>query len=196
MKAARERGVKRPVIIPIWAYSKSGKPAPANRHCTGQFKIDVLNAEVKRKMGFRKGASVKGKQAAAMIGISIDEASRMRDSSKPWIQNLYPLIDARMDRQACVELVEEHGLGTPKRSACVYCPFMGYNDWRNLKENHPKEWARALEMDELLEIEGITPDPCYLTPLMKRLRDLEFSREQLGLFGEMWDNECAGVCGV
>jgi hypothetical protein len=56
-----------------------------------------------------------------LLGISLDEYQRMKQSDVQYIQNQYPLIDKRMTRSDCKQWLLSHGLPIPPRSACVFC---------------------------------------------------------------------------
>ena len=54
--------------------------------------------------------------------------------------HVYPLIDFRMDRDACVRLIEREGLRVPVKSGCYICPFMDKKRREYLRRNHPNLW--------------------------------------------------------
>ena len=76
-----------------------------------------------------------------MIGISCDEVSRCAPAQEPWIEKVYPLIDAGLYRAQCLRIVEEAGFPAPRKSACVYCPFHSDRFWMRLKLDDPEEFA-------------------------------------------------------
>jgi hypothetical protein len=82
------------------------------------------------------------------LGISRDEAERMKVSDVQWIKYNYPLaMKMRMTRRDCVYLVERFGLPTPPRSSCWMCPNRGNEQWQRLKDYYPDEWGKACELD-------------------------------------------------
>ena len=134
------------------------------------------------------------------IGISRDEVHRMKPSRVRYIQNHYPLVDARMTRTACLDWMSSRAFPIPPRSACSFCPFHSDEEWRNLKENHPADFAAAVEFERLLIDASTRQEALRGTPYLHEsclpLDQVDFqanpSHGQLSLFG----NECHGLCGV
>jgi hypothetical protein len=79
------------------------------------------------------------------MGISTDEAHRMKDSRKPWIQNVYPLIDKGISREDCQEWLKRNSFPPAPRSSCTFCPFHSDQEWMRLRAEEPKEFAGAVE---------------------------------------------------
>ena len=70
--------------------------------------------------------------------------------------------------------------------------------WRELKEEHPQEFQKAVKIDEMIRggVRGTT-QKLYLHQTMQPLSQVDFGeqmdkKEQIDLFG----NECEGMCGV
>jgi hypothetical protein len=101
-----------------------------------------LSAELERQ-GLRKGPGA----VESLQGISLDEWQRMKDSDVQWIVNRYPLVEMKMTRGDCAQWLERHGLPTPPKSACVFCPFQSVRAWQELKRNGGTDWEIALEVD-------------------------------------------------
>lgn len=158
------------------------------RKCTSEFKIGPI-----QKWARVNGATAK-KPFTAMLGITVDEAHRMKPSLVKYIENTYPLVNAALGRLYCVHYFERLGLPVPQKSACVFCPYHSDSYWKSLKQNAPEEWARAVEYDERIRdsrAAGIK-HPCYLHKSEKPLAEVDLQENQMEFFG----NECAGVCGV
>ncbi len=173
--------------IPAFVEGTDGKAAPLGRNCTRDHKIVPIQRYVK--------ANLNGdKQATAMIGISLDEAHRMRDSLVPWIENTYPLVDAGLRRTDCVDIIRQARLPIPKKSACVFCPYHSDAYWRSLKQEAPEEWRRAVSFDERIRdmaAAGVR-SPVYLHRSRVPLAQVDLNEDQMELFG----SECEGLCGV
>ena len=190
---ARINGTRsRFAIIPAFTLSQ-GVATPVRRQCTREYKIQAIEREARRLMGYMKGQRIKHR-AVSMIGISADEASRAGISRTKWVTNSYPLLDARLRRSDCIHIIESAGLPVPKKSACVFCPYHSNAYWRDLKENHQHEFERAVSFDEA--IRDMTKmgfmQPIYLHRSLIPLSAVDFTKKQ----GELFDEECAGVCGV
>jgi len=82
------------------------------------------------------------------IGIAYDEIERMKDSPVPYVTNLYPLVDLKVTRAGCVEVIEKEGLPVPVKSGCFFCPFNSAGRWRWLYETHPDLYERAEALEE------------------------------------------------
>jgi hypothetical protein len=134
------------------------------------------------------------------VGISLDEMTRMKPSRDAWIRVSWPLIHKRMTRRSCLEWMKSNGYPDPPRSACVYCPFRSDAEWRWLRDNDPEGFARAVLFDhETREMRKGQENPTSETYIHRSLIPLgqvdlrsDTERGQLTL----WDDECAGVCGV
>ncbi len=159
------------------------------RQCTRTFKIDPI----RRKMrSLRAGLPV-----IQWIGISSDEAHRMKESRDKWCANRWPLIDLGMTRKACLEWMQQRGLPRPPRSACTYCPYHNDAEWIRLKTEEPEAFAEAIAFEDRLQTayKGATAlrSTPYLHSSRKPLATVEFSKTSpVDNFG----NECEGMCGV
>ncbi len=116
------------------------------------------------------------------LGFSWDERQRVKAATERWFQPRYPLIDLRLNRADCVNIVEAMGWPTPPRSACWMCPHMTNEEWRHLKDTDPADFQRAIVLDELIREEDSN---VYVhrsgTPL--RMADLGADDTQGSLFG-------------
>jgi len=162
------------------------------RQCTRELKIEVIEKRVREIMGYEPRQRIKEK-AQAWLGISLDEAHRMKPSRQPWINNRWPLIDARMRSSDCVRYMEEKGWPVPGKSSCVFCPYHSDRYYRELRDNHPGEFARAVAFDDMVrEMPGLD-EKAYVHRSLRPLSEIKFEHEdQIELFGE----ECSGHCGI
>jgi hypothetical protein len=108
------------------------------RQCTREYKVQPLQRYLYGKYDGRIGL---------MLGISVDEYHRMRDSSAARIEHVYPLVDRRLTRWQCREIVERAGLAVPWKSSCWFCPFRSVVSQWALVQRYPDlaGMARALE---------------------------------------------------
>ena len=189
-RQSEERG--RVANIPLFTMGGDGKAAPLLRQCSREYKVEPIEKHVGTLVGRKQGQRSNGILADCQIGISVDEAHRMRDSRTKWIRNQYPLIDLRLYRNQCADTCLEAGF-SPKRSACVYCPYHSDRAWLDLKNNHPLEWDRAVQFDQdFRSIPGVRGE-CFVHRSLVPLDQVRFRHEhQASMFG----NECEGMCGV
>lgn len=121
------------------------KATPGNRTCTKEFKISVVASETRRRGASREVPAIVG------LGISIDEFHRMRtDSGIAWQLLEYPLIDLRLSRNDCYEIIRSAGLEDPPKSSCFFCPFQSDKQWAVMSKNDPDLFARSVAIERLL----------------------------------------------
>ncbi len=82
------------------------------------------------------------------MGIAYDEIERMKDSRAPFVTNLYPLVDRKISRAGCAEIIVKAGLPLPVKSGCFFCPFNSLERWRWLHQTHRDLFLRAVELEE------------------------------------------------
>jgi PP-loop superfamily ATP-utilizing enzyme len=109
-----------------------------SRQCTRQYKVAPLQRYLYDKYDGRIGL---------MLGISVDEYHRMRDSSAARIEHVYPLVDRRLTRWQCRDIIERAGLSVPYKSSCWFCPYRTPGSQLVLLQHYPqlREMADALE---------------------------------------------------
>lgn len=123
----------------------AGSGMPAQRNCTADFKIR-LTAKWCRQHGATKAHPV-----TTLLGISLDEFQRMRnDSGIAYTRLGYPLIDRRLTRQDCRNIIAGAGLPIPPKSSCWFCPFHTVRAWRDLRDTRPDLFQKACDLEALL----------------------------------------------
>lgn len=184
------RHVKGFTTVPLFTKKGIGM-----RQCTKVFKIDVISKTIRQRLGYAPRKRTRHK-VKVMIGISTDEAQRMKPSRTKWIENVWPLIDLNLSRKDCVKIVEEAGLGTAPRSACIMCPYKRNDEWLHLKSTSPEEFEKACKWDE--KMRTLKPGQEQFVHRSKiPLRDVVLVRkddndpDQDGI-----QEECEGMCGV
>jgi hypothetical protein len=177
--------------MPLYIRNDDGSPGMLKRQCTSNYKIAPLRREL-RALGFGPKNPV-----SQLIGISLDEAHRMRDSDVKYIRNVYPLVERGMKRSDCIHWLNVHGYEEPPKSACIGCPYHDDGYWRKLRDGSPEEWADAVDFDHRMRRESVAYGDAFLhadrVPLDEvDLRTAQDRSRQLDLFG----NDCSGTCGV
>lgn len=181
--------------LPYFTRQQNGKIGMIRRQCTSEYKIKPIHRKARELAGLSPGARVAAPVVRQWIGISIDEASRMRDSDNAWSVNHYPLIDLRMSRRDCLEYLESKGFFDVPKSACIGCPFHTDREWRRLKDSFPAEFEDACQFDESIRNCGGMRGQMFLHSSALPLRNVDFSTaEERGQLN--WLNECFGMCGV
>lgn len=188
-------------MIPAYVAKDGGGKALLGRRCTADYKIKPI-FRLAKKLG-DVGRACKEVKVVQWIGISIDEAHRMKPSREKWADCVWPLIDKEMTRQDCLNWMAKNNYPTPPRSACIYCPFHSDHEWKRLRNEEPDEWQKAVEFDKKLrevckQATGTArvKGEVFLHNSLVPLDQVDFQslpeRNQLSLFG----NECEGLCGV
>lgn len=81
-------------MIPFFMLSTGGM---GRRTCTADYKIQPVAQKQRELLGVKKRCPVpKDTRVENWIGISTDEASRMKDSQFPWQINRWPLIEKEL----------------------------------------------------------------------------------------------------
>lgn len=181
----------------IPAYTEDG--GMLRRKCTGDFKIIPLLRKLKELVQPPRRA--KEPVVTQWIGISLDEAHRMKPAQKAWTQHRWPLIDLRMTRRDCLAWMEKNGYPKPPRSACVFCPYHNDDEWRRLKTEEPEAFAQAVKFEKDIQLAHKRDEVTLSAPFLHRslvpLDKIDFdaaaqqAKAQMNLFG----NECEGMCG-
>jgi hypothetical protein len=180
---------------------KDGSMGPIKRRCTEHFKTQAIYKYARSYFGVHRSAPHGGGIVQQWLGISGDERQRERTGPIPkreWAEYKNPLIAMNWHRADCINYLGALGI-TARRSACVYCPFHSMAEWREIAQK-PRDWKRVLEIDDALEAATGSgafgyESPLYLNRQGVRMRDLDLT-EPDDPQKRLWDNECAGVCGV
>ena len=99
------------------------------------------------------------------LGISTDEAIRMKTSRDPWIENRHPLIKAGMSRRDCIDRWAARYDRPLERSACVARPFQSRSRWVEMKRSWRGLIHEAVEIDANLRDKLAFAKEPYLHPL-------------------------------
>lgn len=179
----------RSVGIPV----RMSNGAPGNRTCTKDFKIMVV------ARWLRQHGADKDNPATVGMGISLDEYQRMRsDSGIPYELLDYPLIEQRLDRQACINIIRDAGLPVPPKSSCWFCPFHSLRRWQEMREDEPELFWKAARLEEWLNEKRtniLDKDKVWLTRKLVPLAQATTEYVQDDLFDG--DDACeSGYCMV
>ena len=162
------------------------------RQCTNEFKLAPMRKH------FRSFGATAKKPIECWIGISTDEAHRMKPSRVKYAVNRYPLIETGLSREDCQNyLIERVGKKAPK-SACIGCPFHSDATWTEMRQLHPEEFEDACRFDEeFRETRGMKAKQFLHRSLVPLRQIQEFRHENQGrMFWDGFGNECEGMCGL
>lgn len=181
----------RTIDIPV----RMANGSPGNRSCTGDFKIKVVDRWLREHGAKESGARV-------ALGISLDEFQRMKANVDPatfaWKENIFPLIDLRMTRLDCLNIIRDAGLVAPPKSSCFFCPYHKMPAWQKMREEQPEQFWQAAHLEETLNERRISlgKDKVWLTSKLMPLARATTEMKQGSLFEENEDECESGYCFV
>lgn len=159
------------LMIPAFS-NLDGKASKLSAFCSGAWKSKVVDSYLSKTFGLKRKHFVK------WIGFSFDETTRIlrMQEGAEFMAGLirFPLVtDAQVRRQEAISIVRKIGWPTPPRSRCWMCPNQSDLEWAEVKENHPKLFQEAIEMDESIRLR----DPhAFLHSTIKPLADADLSK--------------------
>lgn len=182
--------------IPWHMQMPNGDRAMGRRQCTAEYKIRPLVQKQRELVDLKPRQRASGVLCETLIGISTDEASRMKPSRERWTRSRWPLIELGMSRQDCLRWMEKKGYPLPPKSSCIGCPFHSDHEWRLLREDE-ESWNDALEIDAIIRkpARGMKAQQ-FMHRSCKPLAEVDLSTAADHGQLDMWDNECEGMCGV
>jgi hypothetical protein len=154
------------ILIPGYT-TQNGSVGKLSAFCSGKWKRDVAERWM-RSIGIET--------CRTWIGISRDEARRIRAQHRPWLALWYPLcFEVPMYRYQCVESIRSEGwAGHIPHSACYTCPNLSDPEWIDMKMNWPDDFTAACELEAEVRIK----DPhFYLHPSCVPLADVDFTAQ-------------------
>lgn len=197
--------------IPHFLVNPDGSMGQTKRSCTDRYKIRPMEAVMRRDAGYKFREHGEEESITIWLGISTDEASRMKPNPKKTFKNLHPLIEIGWSRRDCIDYVEAQIGWKPPKSRCVHCPFIAPSDWEHIQDRAPEDWARAVELDAKLRtlnlgLKGVPFIHVNRLPLPEAValwrykRDAKRATLGTALFEEYemdpMENECTGTCGL
>lgn len=187
--------VTRTAMAPWFVTGEAGKMLP--RQCSKEFKTRVVNREIRRMIGLGPGERGPNHVAVEMLlGISLDEMHRMKDNELKYVRNVFPLVDLRMTRNECLRWMEKRQIPLAPKSSCIFCPYRSDAQWRDMKNNHPEDWAKLTEFDRNIRpgfygMEG----EAFLHRSRVPMSEVDLSNPNPDQ-PDFFIDECEGMCGV
>lgn len=187
--------------LPVFVTGAGRPEGMLRRQCTYDYKVEPIRKKVGTLAGLRfRQRRPTSPIAEIWMGISLDEAIRMKPSRVPWITHRFPLIDMRLTRRDCLRWWADRDLPAPPKSACIGCPYTDDRRWREMKDTAPEEFADAVAVDAAIRNLPRIRGEVYLHRSMRPLDEVDFStveeRGQTHLFDDAFADECEGMCGV
>ena len=191
-----------PHKIPFFIRHLDGKRGMGWRQCTNEYKIQVVNKEIRRVLGYIPRQRWKH-TVETVLGISTDEIQRMKDAREKWKVHSFPLIDNKWSRRDCLDYLKQFDL-TPPRSACIFCPYKTKGEWKHMRDHFPEEFEKACQYDESIRhtevrMGGSTAKvEQFVSYDLLPLREVNLNTraDKKKEFALGMQNECEGMCGV
>jgi hypothetical protein len=186
--------------VPWFTVNPDGSKGMGRRQCTSEYKLKPIMWKVRELLGVTRTAFIRAASVEQWIGISTDEATRMKDAKQRYIVNRWPLIERGMSRADCLQWLTAHGHAAPSKSACVGCPFHDQATWERMMVDAPAQFEEAVAIDAQLRqgdsrgmraIEFMHPARLPLRQAVEESHALKLA--QPDLFAAL---ECEGMCGV
>jgi hypothetical protein len=185
--------------IPWFTLNPDQSKGMGRRQCTSEYKLTPIMRHLRVLLGVSRTAYIAPGTIEQWVGISTDEASRMKPARQQYITTRWPLIERNLSRRDCLAWLAQRGYPTPPKSACIGCPFHDQQTWQIMRDTHPAEFADACAVDAALRqghSRGIVAQE-FMHPLRIPLREAveRGTRAPLPLLN-LFENECEGMCGV
>lgn len=178
--------------IPWFILNPDGSLGMGRRECTKQYKL----VPIRRKVRELLGGKTRPGDVSMWIGISRDEASRMKESQVKYIVNRYPLaMEKYMTRWDCVNWLNRHEYPIPPKSACIMCPFHSNAEWRAMLAD-PARWDAIKDLDAKIRNQEKFNGQQFMHRSCKPIDQVDFSTDEDRGQLNMFINECEGMCGT
>ena len=198
MISSIDNGTRFPTAPFFTKNAETNKKGMLRRQCTNDYKIQPIRQKIRQLSNVAKGKHFpKDKYVEQWIGISTDEAQRMKPARDKYILNRHPLIEAKMSRQDCIDYLKKNDIPLPEKSACIVCPYHNDAYWHFMKTERQEEFADAVEFDKKIRTGSRKiNDHLFLHRKCIPLDEVEFNKKETDKQLDMFNNECEGMCGV
>lgn len=183
--------------IPAFTKNEDGSTGMLRRQCTYEYKILEFNRAVREITNKPSGRMPK---AEIWMAITVEEMDRMEIPTIKGFTNVYPFCGFKIDsygkihtvdylpkkwtRSDCINYLTDNNLPVPPKSACTFCPFMGDDEWAELKED-PKEWPDIVALDKSIRnsSQNGLDSEIFLHESLKPIDEIEFKKSDVDMFG-------------
>jgi hypothetical protein len=182
-------------LVPAFLRNEDNSVGMLMRKCTSNYKIRPIRTKV-RALYEENGRP----HINQWIGISTDEASRMKPSDVKYITHRFPLVEEDMSRGHCLEWMKNKGYPKPEKSACIYCPFQSDDQWAKRSTTEMAEISRFEKTWQKLHNEDTQQNrmrgTVYLHRSLKPIDEVDFGAKEREAQLDFFGNECEGMCGL
>ena len=173
------------------------------RQCTQDYKLAAIQRKTRELLGLvPRQRAPKSESVIQWIGISTDEASRMKPSRLPYISHRWPLIDLGMSRWHCIEWLQNNVGRVAPKSACTFCPYHDDAAWLAMKRNDPESFSDACAVDAAIRDgvskggKSLSTSRWFVHRTLTPLSEVDFAQRTGESQQSMFSDECEGMCGV
>lgn len=167
------------IFCPAFTTYEDGTPSGMlRRQCTDRWKI----APIRRWLSGELARRNLGKTPSIVeqwLGFTLDEAHRAKDSHVQYIEHVHPfleMLERPYTRGMVIQWLRKKELEVPVKSACIFCPFHAYHQWREIQMADNGDWEKAIEVDRAIRHKrpGYL---CYLCDDRKPLEQHDFTQQ-------------------
>lgn len=184
--------------IPWYVRNPDGSSGMGRRQCTSEYKLTPIMRKIRELLGVDMDAKIAPETVEQWVGISLDEAIRVKPARQRYITSRWPLIEQKMTRRDCLAWMERHGYQRPPKSACIGCPYHSQETWRRMRDEAPEEFANACRVDALLRqgdsSRGFLGEEYMHRAMLPLAEAVALDDDQFEI--ELFAQECEGMCGV
>lgn len=191
---AATRGARRMDARPPFFTAGGGM---LRRQCTQDYKLIPITRQVRALLGLKRGARGPREPVVCQwIGISFDEATRMKPSRLTYVEHRWPLVEMQFTRAECLAYLAERAFPTPPKSACTFCPYHDNALWRDMKANDPASRAIRHGVGKRKDGRPSSSAEWFLHASRQPLEDVDFRTAEDAGQTVLFQEECEGMCGV
>ena len=191
------------MTLPVYLIDVNGDAGINWRQCTKNYKLDPIRRIVQQLLGVRPRQVLSPETTVEMwLGITTDEAMRVKPNRNWWIDNRYPLIDdLPLTREECKKWFEAHYPGRNlTRSACIGCPFRSSESWIDVMKSEPEFFKEAVQIDANLRTREHNAGQMFRKQAFLHQRRIPLeeavSLDVAEYNSNGFNNECEGYCGL
>jgi hypothetical protein len=125
----------------------------------------------------------------------MDEVQRIQpdDPRHRSLHKVHPLIDLRLTRKDCAQIIADAGLPVPPKSSCYLCPFHTTESWIKQKSERPDLFQKVVEIEKYFNEERVKKglSKVFFSRKLAPLEDVVSLSSMQGIMEEPED-----ACGV
>lgn len=157
------------------------------RWCTDKFKTRPIEKWAKDMGATDENPFIQ------VMGISLDEAKRVNESKDHetdlekvyFIKKEFQLLDKKLTRTDCEDIIAKHGWPKVAKSGCWFCPFARIEEFRQMAAHKPELFQKLIQLEK--NNANYPNTVIKYKPMEKR----DFNQYLTDFFGDIMDAEVA-----